>query len=131
MFFGGMKIYTVHIKSGTSNAYEKPIFVKEGFNIFAFLFTFLWALYQRLWIVAVFIFAVNTALALISKSQFMSADVLGIVQIAFNVMVGFHGNDWIRSALTKRGYIMVDIVASDSQLRAEQRYFDRYLAYAR
>ncbi len=128
--FGGMKIYTVHVESGSSNSYQKPVFVKEGFNVFAFLFTFLWALYHRLWLAALFIFAVNTALALITKSGFMSADVLGIVQIMFNAMVGFHGNDWIRSALAKRGYIMADITAADSQLRAEQRYFDRHFAQA-
>ncbi|MFW0778021.1 MAG: DUF2628 domain-containing protein [Rickettsiales bacterium] len=125
-----MKIYTVHVESGSSNSYQKPVFVKEGFNVFAFLFTFLWALYHRLWLAALFIFAVNTALALITKSGFMSADVLGIVQIMFNAMVGFHGNDWIRSALAKRGYIMADITAADSQLRAEQRYFDRHFAQA-
>jgi hypothetical protein len=42
--------------------------------------------------------------------------------------VGFQGTDWQRARLKRRGYVTADITTGDSQLRAEQRYFDRYFA---
>jgi hypothetical protein len=53
-----------------------------------------------------------------------------LVQLALNLMIGFHANDWLRARLSRRGYIMADISAADTLLRAEQRYFERYLANA-
>lgn len=123
-----MKIYTVHAKPDNKGSYEKPILLREGFNIYAFLFTFLWALYHRLWLVAAVIFCVNTAFVFLNEMHYLSPAHTSIIQLAVNILIGFHANDWLRSALTRRGYIMADIAASDSQLRAEQRYFERYIA---
>lgn len=126
--FGRMKIYTVHIKPGTVNPYERPVFVREGFNMYAFLFTFFWALFQRMWVHALGIFLVNLLLVLLVRYHFISAEGISIVQFAMSVMIGFHANDWLRGHLAKRGYIVADISAADSLLRAEQRYFERYIA---
>lgn len=123
-----MKIYTVYIKPGTVQPYEKPVFVREGFNLMAFLFTFFWALYYRLWKAAAIIFAANLAIMLATKLHMLSMDGAGVMQLALAVLVGFHANDWLRARLAKRGYIMADIAAADSLLRAEQRYFERYLS---
>lgn len=128
--FNRMKIYTVHIKSGAVSPYEKPVFVREGFNVFAFLFTLLWAFYHRLWLPVLLILAVNATLMMLAKNHVMSFDSASIMQMGFNVFVGFQANDWLRSGLARRGYIVADIAAADSKLRAEQRYFERYLAGA-
>jgi len=62
------------------------------------------------------------------RNHLLSADSTAIVQMAMNVLIGFHANDWLRAKLKKRGYITADITAADSKLRAEQRYFERHLA---
>jgi len=126
--FGKIKIYTVHIKPGTPNPYEKPVFVREGFTIFAFAFTLFWALYHRLWKASLIILLANLLLMALLRNHLLSADSTAIVQLAMNVLIGFHANDWLRAKLKKRGYITADITAADSKLRAEQRYFERYLA---
>lgn len=123
-----MKIYTVHVKPGTLNAAENPVFIREGFNWLAFFFTFLWALYHRLWLIALLLLAYNMALMSLGKAHFFSAAGIGILQLAMQVFVGFHAGDWQRQALARRGYIIADIATGDSLLRAEQRYFERYLA---
>lgn len=128
--FGRMKIYTVHVKPGTVNPYERPVFVREGFNFFAFLFTFFWALFHRLWMQAIGILLINIALMMLVRMHVMSADGIAIVQLAMNVMIGFVANDWLRAHLSKRGYIVADISAADNLLRAEQRYFERTIAAA-
>ncbi len=126
----GLKIYTAHVKPGTANAAEKPIFVREGFNLFAFALTVLWALYHRLWIPALFIALFNGTIMLLDKERVLSSVGVGVIQIGVNILIGFHANDWLRAGLTRRGYIFADVVTGDSLLRAEQRYFERYLATA-
>lgn len=124
-----MKIYTVHAKPGARGA-EKPVFVREGFNWMAFLFTGLWALYQLLWWPALFIVAFHIALGMLAEHHLLSAASVSVVQLGFQVLVGYLGNDWLRGRLRRRGYVMSDVTAAETQLGAEQRYFERYLAAA-
>lgn len=129
MSITGMKLYTVHARPGTSMV-EKPVFIKEGFNLWAFLLTVVWALYHRLWLVSLLLVAFNVTMFYCVRIQLFSSISFGILHLAFHVICGLYGNDWIRAKLTRRGYIMADITAGDSLLRAEQRYFERYLAAA-
>lgn len=126
--FHGMKIYTVHVRPDTQQAQEKPIFLREGFNWMAFFFGGFWALYHRLWWYAAVIVFVNIALGLIAKEGILSRDAMMAVQLGFQAIVGFYANDWLRAKLEKRGYVFADVTAADSELRAEQRYFERALA---
>ena len=128
--FNRMKIYTVHVRPGEMHAPERPVFVKEGFNWLAFVFPLIWTLYHRLWIAAVGIAAFVFVLLLILKDQSLSPGTFGILYLGMHIMVAFHAGDWLRAALTRRGYILTDISAGESLLRAEQRYFERYLAVA-
>lgn len=128
--FGKMKIYTVHIKPGVPNAAEKPIFIREGFNFWAFFFTIFWTLYYRLWLHTALIIAVNVVIVVLGNNYILGSESIGLIQFTIQLLVGFHANDWYRAALSKRGYIMTDITTGDNLLRAEQRYFERYLANA-
>jgi hypothetical protein len=130
--FGRLKIYTVHVKAdslrGAAQAYEQPVLVREGFNVMAFFFTLLWALYHRLWRVALAILLINVALAMLAELRIASEVTLAIVQLATNILIGYAGNDWLRAGLARRGYIIADIAAADNRLRAELRFFERHLA---
>lgn len=121
-----LKLYTVHAKSGLETKYHSPVFIREGFNPLAFLFTFAWALYHRLWKLAALILAFQLAIELIAPEGLFSFASLCAMQIGFNILIGFHANDWLRVRLRQRGFIFTDIVAGDSLMRAEQRYFERY-----
>jgi hypothetical protein len=123
-----IRLYTVHARPGTSPTTLPPVFVKEGFNFSAFLFHFFWALYQRLWLPALLIFLVNALLVLLVRWHWVGEGGLTVLQLGFQFLVGAHGNDWVRARLSREGYILADITAGDSGLRAEQRYFERFLA---
>jgi hypothetical protein len=127
-FFSPMKIYLVFIRAGTAHAQERPIMVREGFNIFAFALTFFWALYHRMWKPLFYISAFNIALVTANNMQLFTQPSLAMVQLAFQVVVGFMACDWMQTKLTKDGYILADISAADHILKAEQRYFERMLA---
>lgn len=128
MFGNKHRIYTVHIDPKGPKPYENPIFVLEGFNIFAFIFTGAWALYNRMWWVAFTIIMCN--LMILEMFETGTLDLIGrtILETALMMVVGFEGNEWRRKSLAKRGYVIADIVSGDSLIRAEQRFFDRYFA---
>ncbi len=128
MFFPKTQIYTVHINPSKPHALEKAIFVREGFNFFAFFFGVFWALYHRMWWAAFWLAMIIGFLGVAEEQQLLDIRSMAILQLAFNLVVGFWANDWLRANLSKRGYIMLDIVVSDNSLRAQQRYFDRVLA---
>jgi hypothetical protein len=128
--FGAMKIYTVHIKPGMVAAQQKPLFIKEGFNFWALMFTILWTLYNKLWLPSLFIFLFNMVLVGMMHSKMLSLPSAVVVDIGFHLIIGFLANDWLRAKLARRGYVMSDISAADTLLRAEQRYFERILATA-
>lgn len=125
--FSSPKIYTVHINPNQPHAGEKPIFIREGFNIIAFLFGVFWALYNRMWLEAFVIFAVLFSISLAREYHNLDEITAGILQFSVNILIGFQANDLRRANLAKRGYIMSDIVVSDNELRAQQRYFERAL----
>ena len=128
IFCPKIRIYTVHIKPDLARAAENPIFVREGFSWKAFFFGFLWSFYHRLWLVSTALMAVSIVFLLASEHKWLDAGSLLILQIAFSFFVGFSANDWRRKVLCAHGYITYDIVASDSEIRAQQRYFERMLA---
>ena len=124
----GTKIYTVHVNPEVSHAYEKPVFVREGFQLFAFLFMALWALYHRLWLLAAGLVAFEVVMMELGKAAVLSPVSFQIVHLAVQVLVGFHANDFLRARLKRQGYVVADIASGDTLLRAEQRFFERHLS---
>ena len=87
----------------------------------------LWALSHRLWWHAAGIVVTFVLLIQLGVHHFVSSPSVGVLQLVMQVYIGFAGNDWRRKVLARRGYIMTDITTGDSLLRAERRYFERYL----
>lgn len=128
--FHGLKLYTVHAKPGSDHTLMKPIFLREGFNLLAFLFTFLWAFYHRLWLYGFIVLACNLLIGAMVEYRYLGEIAAVIAQFGIQFVVGFTANDILRARLSKRGYIFEDITSGDSLLRAEQRYFDRLVTKA-
>lgn len=128
LFFSKTKIYTVHINPSKTNALEKAVFIREGFNFFAFIFGVFWALYHRMWWLAICLAVVVAFFGAAEELKWLDTITLAILQLAFNLIIGYQANDLRRAELSRRGYIMSDVVVSDNELCAQQRYFDRVLA---
>jgi hypothetical protein len=126
--FKRMATYTVHLLPEAGLSAQKPIFLKEGFNILAFLFPLFWALYYRLWLYLVLLMGYMLALMLVAQSEMISMLGLIVLELAMHVYVGMVANDWLREKLGKKGYLFSDVTIADSRMRAEQRYFDRCFA---
>lgn len=121
-----MKVFTVHTRRGGLDPDRDIVLVKEGFSWPAFFVTLVWALWCRLWLVALAILAVEIAVnaALVG----LGADPVSqaAISVGLAAALGFVGNDLKRWTLRRSGYIESDIVTGEGADAAERRFFDRY-----
>jgi hypothetical protein len=127
MFGNKPVIYTVHIDPRLSLQDSAPIFVREGFSLYAFIFTVFWLAYKRLWGAFALAAVGLTAIVSASHSGYISEASDLVLQLALGAIIGFHAHDFERAELARKGYVTTDIVAATSLLGAQQRFFDRYL----
>ena len=116
------KVYTAHVR-GRGSIDEDIVFVKDGFSWPAFFFTFIWALWHRLWLFALIVVAGGTAVGMIS--EFLDLDPLtdSVLGLAWAVLVGYEANDARRRGLAARDYDLEDIVLGQNLTQAEHRFF--------
>ena len=102
-------MFTVHLRRHGLDPDHDLIVVKEGFSWPAFFLTGFWALCQRLWLAAAFMFAVVTAINVVAFV--LGADRLSLVvlQLAFAGTIGFVANDLKRGKLARMGFAWTGI----------------------
>ncbi len=106
-----MRTYSVHIRRHGPDA--EPVFalVKEGFNWPAFFFNIFWALWRRLWLVAIGLVAISLAIAIIAKAIGLALSGQAVLIIGWSVIVGMLANDVRRYYLSCEGFIEEGIAA--------------------
>lgn len=122
-----MKLYTVHLPAGAGSGLVpgvEPVLVKEGFCWPAAIFSVFWALWHRLWLLALLLLLASAAIelglaALGAHDAFRVAANLG-----FALFVGCSANDWRRLWLARAGYRLCDIVGAGNQDDAFRRWGD-------
>ena len=99
--------------------------VKEGFCWPALLFSVLWALWCRLWWVALGFLVIEMVLS--GAMALLGLDPVSEVAISvgFAVIVGFVANDLRRWTLRRQGFVEVAVVTADDRDSAERRYYDQ------
>ena len=119
------RIYTVHVRQWSASTDRQAVFVREGFSWAAFFFSVLWALRYRMWLTAMFLFAISVALSLGSDLLRLDPITESAVGVALALIIGWEGNDWRRRSLARRGYVMAAVIAAENLLEAERRFFAR------
>lgn len=123
MFTRG-KIYTAYEKPEAAEPTARVELVREGFSFWAFLFTFFWLLAQRQWIATAGYFGAMVVLALVGETLGLSEFSRGLLQLLLQFLLGYHAYDLVRWNLTRKGYRFAGIVTGDSELQAQQRYYE-------
>lgn len=118
-----MAVFSVHNRPGAGP--EEAIFVREGFSTAAFLFTVLWALWHRLWLVAAILLAIMAALAVAGPYLGLSEFLMGLVSLAVNLVFGFEARDLQARALVAAGYSEIGLSHGGNLDEAELRFFHR------
>ena len=111
-----MTTYSIYAKPNDETAAE-AIFLPDSFSWGAFVFTWVWALWNRMWIVAALVLSVMfIASALPAVPQFL-------LTLGVNILMGLHGNDLLGWSLTRRGYSEIGLSNGGSMEEAELRFY--------
>ena len=114
-----MRVFTAHQPPVAAARAEGPLLLRDSFAGGACLFGGFWLLLHRLWFEALAWLGV-ALLALI----LLPGWALAPVALATAMLLGLHGQDLRRAALTRRGWTMTDIVAARDADAALARLLD-------
>ncbi len=119
-----MRIYTIHLPPRFGHPDADPVTVKEGFNWAAAIFTVPWALWHRMWLVAIGLGVAITAVGAGGMLLGLGPESRAAIVLGYAVLVGFHANDWRRRSLERRGFDDAGIVAAPRADAALRRFGD-------
>ena len=100
-----MRIYSVHIRRHELDPDYEFTLIKEGFSWPALLFNIFWALWHRLWLVAVALFVIPLVLAIASNIIGLAPAGKAVLGLGWLVIVGMTGNDVRRYFLACNGFV--------------------------
>ncbi len=119
-----MRIYTIHLPPPYTARAAEPVVIREGFSLWAFLFTGLWALFHRMWLIGVAVVVATVALALALAVFSVSDPAQLVVTLALDVWIGSVANDWRRFHLARKGWKEAAVIAAPDRDTALRRYLD-------
>jgi hypothetical protein len=111
-----MTTYSIYAKPNDRTAAE-AIFLPDKFSWAAFVLTWVWALWNRMWIVAVL------ALSLMFIASALPAVPQFLLSLGVSILMGLHGNDLLGWSLTRRGLSEIGQSNGDSLEEAELRFY--------
>ncbi|HEY1736149.1 MAG TPA: DUF2628 domain-containing protein [Methylovirgula sp.] len=121
-----MSIYTVQAPVGSLGKpeFERAVFLREGFSWGAFIFSFFWLLWQRLWLVAVVWLVAESVLTSLYLRGLSFGSTL-LIGFLLHLLLGLEGNSLLRSRLARRRYRLVGVVSAAALEPAERQLFTR------
>ena len=112
-----MRFYTVHLRRHGLDPDRDLVLVNEGFCWPAFLFSVVWALWHRLWLVTLI-----TVFALVVLA--FAVAVAGPAAAGLALIIGVVANDLRRWTLKRRGFVETGVVAGRDRDAAERRFLE-------
>lgn len=119
-----MRLYSVYLRDHGRGPMENLVLVKEGFSWPAFVFTFMWALWSRMWLSAIILFSVIALTGWGVRYLGFGENIEGLVSLAIGLCLGLIGNDLKRWWLGHQGFQEVAIVSGKNVEEATRRFLD-------
>ncbi len=119
-----MRVYTVHLPPPSSRPDTAPVAIREGFSLWALLFTGLWALYHRMWLIGIALLAGLAALVAGLEAAGIPELPEAVVVLAAVAWVGASAHDWRRWHLARKGWKEAAVIAAPDRDAALRRYLD-------
>ena len=122
-----MHIYTIHEHGDTPTGQRDPHakFVREGFSLYALIFSILWFMYHRMWRETVLITVVIALIYMVALGGDLGPIVGNALRVVFGLGVAVFAHDMQRAALARKGYREVGIAAGGNQEEAALDYLLR------
>jgi hypothetical protein len=125
-----MAVYTVHeppLRAAEASADpDRFVFVRDGFNFWAFLLPPLWMLWHRLWLVLVIYLIVVAGIQNVMHFAGVGAAGTALAMLLIAFLAGIEASTLRRFTLARRGYRQVGIVGGSNAEAAERRFFDAW-----
>ena len=117
-----------HLERDRSDGF---VFLREGFNLWAFLFGPLWMMRRRLWLVLIIYAAVIAGLELGLRRLGVVWPARLVVYLLIELLIGIEATNLRAATLARRGWRDCGIVIADGLELAERRFFDARAARRR
>ena len=124
-----MAFYTVLVPPAAAgetqtDQFEKTVFLKDGFVVFAFLFTGLWLLSKRLWLAFAVFLLVWLALAFGGRAVGLHPLGLAMAQALIGLFLGLEGHTLLERKLLRKGWQLAGVVEGKDIGAVERRFFE-------
>lgn len=106
---------------------ERLEFVRDGFAPFAAVLPPVWMVINRLWLVLLLYLLAWLGVDLLLALAGVDKSLIGLINLAANVVVGFEASSLIRWTLARRGWQEVGTVVGRNRAECERRFFDGWL----
>ncbi len=119
-----MRLFAVHIRRHGLDPHRDMELVEEGFCWPAFFFSLFWALWHRLWLVALILLALHLVLGLLIA--LMGPDPLSqtVLSVGLATIVGYAAGDLRGWTLGRQGFVIAAVVSAKDRFAAEQRFLE-------
>ncbi len=122
--------YTLHVPAsaepGDAEALEKAELVRDGFSWGAFLFTFLWFFWHRLWLAGIAVLIAVVGLPLALRALGFGGFSAFAAEVLLSILIGLEANS-LKRWTWRRKKPAVDLVTASDRDEAEAKAFARWL----
>ncbi|MCG6121883.1 MAG: DUF2628 domain-containing protein [Microvirga sp.] len=127
-----MQVYTVHMpasaRPGDPAAFDRAVLVRDGFNIWAFLFSALYFARHRHWLAAVGVFVALAGFAVLVNALDLTPWAAFGAHLLASSLVGLEASSLRRWSLQRAGAPAIDLVSGSGYEDAEAKACARWLA---
>jgi hypothetical protein len=127
-----MKTYTLHLprdaQPGDPEVLDRADLVKDGFSWSAFLFTFLWFLFHRLWLAGLVVLVAMLAFDVVLAALHVRPLAGTVAHLLVMLLIGFEANSVRRWTYLRRDRPVVDVVSGFDRDEAAAKAFARWLS---
>jgi len=116
-----MKVFTV--LEAPDGKTERVVFVAEGFSWAALAFTFFWALWHRMWVVAALLFASTSVITVASNGGLLGSGLAAVLQFGIALLFAFEARALRVASLERAGYRRNGLIQASNSEAAELVYF--------
>lgn len=109
--------------AGDPGESDRLQFIPDRFSFLAFLFSIIWLLAHRMWLVLLGYLALTLAVELLALV--LAGGAAGIVALTISLLFGFEARALLRWSLERKGWRVVGIVDGTNAAEAELRFLNR------
>ncbi|MBT3306894.1 MAG: DUF2628 domain-containing protein [Alphaproteobacteria bacterium] len=119
-----MKLYAVHLRRHGLDPDRDVVLVKEGFSWPAFFLSFVWALWHRMWAVAIGFLAAQGAVFLAVFWLHPDPATQTVLVLGLAVLLGWIANDLRQQNLINQGFALTAVASGNNTEAAYHRFLD-------